>query len=319
MLRSSTVTMRDVVGKILEEVGREDRDIVVVTADVGKSTRAYRFGELYPDRYFNVGISEQHLIGFSSGLAAAGAKPIAVAFAMFLMRAWEQIRNTVCRMNLNVKIIGTHAGFSDHADGSSHQVFEDIALMRVLPNMSVVVPADVLDIERSLRSIILDVKGPVYYRVGRDYSPVVTEGHDYEFRLGKAYVLRDGSDITIIGAGVVLYDALIAAEELKRMGISAAVINLLSVKPIDVETIEKYARRTGRVIVIEEHMVYGGIGSAVAEVLAERYPVPMIFIGMRTFGRSARNVRELLDFYNINSKSIVNKALEVMRYGDRGS
>lgn len=319
MLKTSTITMRDTVGKILEEIGEEDRDVVVITADVGKATRVYRYGEKFPDRYYNVGIAEQHLIGFASGLAAIGAKPVIVTFAVFLMRAWEQIRNSVARMNLNVKIIGTHAGFSDHADGSSHQAFEDIALMRVLPNMNIVVPADVFDIERSLRSIILEVKGPTYYRIGRDYSPIITEGYDYKFSLGRAYVLRDGYDVTIIGAGVVLYDALVAAKELEKMGISAAVINLLSVKPIDVETIEMYARKTGRIVVVEEHMIYGGIGSAVAEILVERYPVPMRFIGMKTFGRSARSVRELLDFYNINSKAIVSKCLEVLRYGDRRS
>ncbi len=313
------VTMRDAVGRILEEIGKEDKDVIVITADVGKSTRVYRYGELFPDRYFNVGIAEQHLIGFASGLAAVGAKPVVVAFAIFLMRAWEQIRNSVSRMNLNVKIIGTHAGFSDHADGSSHQAFEDIALMRVLPNMSIIVPADVLDIERSLRSVVIDVKGPIYYRIGRDYSPIITDGHDYKFSLGKAYVLRDGHDVTIIGAGVVLYEALMAAKELEKMGISAMVINLLSIKPIDVETIEMCARRTGRIVVVEEHMVYGGIGSAIAEVLVERYPVPMRFIGMKTFGRSARCVRELLDFYDINSKAIVSKVLEVIKHGDRGS
>ncbi len=309
--------MRDVIGEILIELGKEISDLVVITADVGKPTRVYNFGQKFPDRYYNVGIAEQHMIDFAAGLASAGALPIVAAFAMFILRAWEQIRNTVARMNLNVKIVATHAGYSDHADGSSHQALEDIAVMRVIPHVNVVVPADIADIRRSFRAIVAEVRGPVYYRIGRDYAPPITEDHNYEFTLGRAYTLRDGHDVTIIGAGPILYEALIAAEMLKKMGVSASVINLLSIKPIDVDTIEKTARATGRIVTIEEHVIYGGIGSAVAEVIAERYPVPMRFIGAKTFGRSAKSVRELLDYFNINSKAIVKTCLEVIKYGDR--
>lgn len=313
------VGMRDVVGEILAGLGEEVRDLVVITADVGKPTRVYRFGQKFPDRYYNVGIAEQHMIDFAAGLASAGAQPIVAAFAMFVLRAWEQIRNTVARMNLNVKIIATHAGYSDHADGSSHQALEDIAVMRAIPNMNIVVPSDIADIKRSLRSIVVDVRGPVYYRIGRDYAPPVTDGHDYEFVLGKAYTLRDGYDVTIVGAGPILYEALTAAEALEKMGISASVINLLTVKPIDVESIERAARTTGRIVTVEEHVIYGGIGSAVAEVIAERYPVPMRFIGARTFGRSAKSVKELLEHFNIDSKSIVKACLEVVKRDNRGA
>lgn len=312
-----SIGMRDVVGEILASLGEEVRDLVVITADVGRPTRVYRFGQKFPDRYYNVGIAEQHMIGFAAGLASAGAQPIVAAFAMFVLRAWEQIRNTVARMNLNVKIIATHAGYSDHADGSSHQALEDIAVMRAIPNMNIVVPADIADIKRSLRSIVADVRGPVYYRIGRDYAPPVTVGHDYEFALGKAYTLRDGYDVTIVGAGPILYEALTAAETLGKMGISTSVINLLTVKPIDVESIERAARATGRIVTVEEHVVYGGIGSAVAEVVAERYPVPMRFIGARTFGRSAKSVRELLEYFNIDSRSIVKACLEVIKHDNR--
>jgi len=312
-----SIGMRDVVGEILASLGEEVRDLVVITADVGRSTRVYRFGQKFPDRYYNVGIAEQHMIDFAAGLASAGAQPIVAAFAMFVLRAWEQIRNTVARMNLNVKIIATHAGYSDHADGSSHQALEDIAVMRAIPNMNIVVPADIADIKRSLRSIVADVRGPVYYRIGRDYAPPVTDGHDYEFALGKAYTLRDGYDVTIVGAGPILYEALTAAEMLEKMGISTSVINLLTVKPIDVESIERAARATGRIVTVEEHVVYGGIGSAVAEVVAERYPVPMRFIGARTFGRSAKSVRELLEYFNIDSRSIVKACLEVIKHDNR--
>lgn len=313
MMQGNSLSMRETFGKLLVELGKINKDLVVITADVGSSTKAIYFKEAFPDRYFNVGISEQHMVNFAAGLATVGFKPLVVSFAMFLMRAWEQIRNSVARMNLDVKFAATHAGFSDSGDGSSHQALEDIALMRTIPNMKVIVPADSADIKRTLPVVINELKGPLYYRIGRDYTPTITEGLDYDFKLGKGYVLRDGEDLAIMGAGVVLYDALRAAEELEKMGISAAVINLLSIKPIDEDLIEYYARRTGRIITIEEHSIYGGIGSAVAEVVVKRYPVPMRFIGTTTFGRSARSQRDLLDFYGINSKSIINAALELVK------
>ncbi|MEM0489928.1 MAG: transketolase family protein [Ignisphaera sp.] len=308
-------SFRNTVGYVLEMLGEELEDLVVVTADVGKPTRAYLFGKKFPDRYFNVGISEQHMLSFAAGLASAGAKPVVIAFSMFLMRAWEQIRNSVDRMNLNVKIIGTHAGYSDHADGSSHQALEDVALMRVLPNMKIVVPADTYDVERSLPYVIKNVYGPLYYRIGRDYSPPISADHDYVFELGKGYVLREGHDVTIIGAGPILYEALIAAEELKREGIDVAVINMISVKPLDIELVERYARRTGRIVVVEEHIVYGGLGGAVAEVLIQRYPVPMRIVGALGYGRSGRSVKELWDYFHLNSKTIVEKCREVLNHG----
>ncbi|MEM0304020.1 MAG: transketolase family protein [Saccharolobus sp.] len=312
MMRENIYSMRETLGRLLAELGDQEKDLIVITADVGDSTRASYFKEKFKDRYFNVGISEQDMVNFAAGLAAVGKKPIIVNFAMFLMRAWEQIRNSIARMNLDVKMFVTHAGYSDHGDGSSHQSLEDIALMRVLPNMKVIVPADPKDIERSL-PVIIKEKGPLYFRIGRDYSPPITIGHEYEFKVGKAYVLKEGNDLAIMGAGVVLWDALKAAEELEKIGISAAVINLFSIKPIDEETIEYYARKTGRVITIEEHSIYGGMGSAVAETIVKRYPVPMRFIGATTFGRSARSQRDLLDYYNINYKSIIREAIDLLK------
>jgi transketolase len=313
MMHVNISSMREIVGKILVKVGEELPDLVVVTADVGDSARASYFREKFPNRYFNVGISEQDMINFAAGLSATDKKPVVIDFAMFIMRAWEMIRNTVCRMNIDLKIIATHSGFSDSGDGSSHQALEDITLMRVLPNMKVVVPADVKDIERSLEVILKEVKGPVYYRIGRDYSPSITDNLEYKFELGKAYVLKDGDDLTIIGAGVVLWDALRAAEELEKMGISTAVINLFTIKPIDESTIEYYARKTGRIVTIEEHSIYGGIGSAVAEVVVKRYPAKMRFVGATTFGRSARSQRDLLDYFHINYKAIISQALELLK------
>ena len=312
MMRENIYSMRETLGRLLAELGDQEKDLIVITADVGDSTRASYFKEKFKDRYFNVGIPEQDMVNFAAGLAAVGKKPIIVNFAMFLMRAWEQIRNSIARMNLDVKMFVTHAGYSDHGDGSGHQSLEDIALMRVLPNMKVIVPADPKDIERSL-PVIIKEKGPLYFRIGRDYSPPITIGHENEFKVGKAYVLKEGNDLAIMGAGVVLWDALKAAEELEKIGISAAVINLFSIKPIDEETIEYYARKTGRVITIEEHSIYGGIGSAVAETIVKRYPVPMRFIGATTFGRSARSQRDLLDYYNINYKSIIREAIDLLK------
>jgi len=311
-MQGNLYSMRETFGRLLAELGETEKDLIVITADVGDSTRAMYFREKFKDRYFNVGISEQDMVNFAAGLAAVGKKPAIVNFAMFLMRAWEQIRNSIARMNLDVKMFVTHAGYSDHGDGSSHQALEDITLMRVLPNMKVIVPADPKDIERSL-PVIIKERGPIYYRMGRDYSPPITVGQEYDFKIGKAYVIKEGSDLVIMGAGVVLWDALKAAEELEKMGISTAVINLFSIKPIDEDTIEYYARKTGRVITIEEHSIYGGIGSAVAEVLAKRYPVPMRFIGATTFGRSARSQRDLLDYYNINYKSIIREAIDLVK------
>ena len=306
------VSMRDAVGRLLCELGDELGDLVIVTADVGKATRAYLFGIKFPGRYFNVGISEQHLIDFAAGIAVAGGRPIAIAFAMFLMRAWEQIRNAVGRMNLNVKIIGTHAGFSDHADGSSHQSLEDIALMRTIPNMSVVVPSDVADIYRSLPIIVKDIKGPLYYRIGRDYSPRITNDYDYEFKLGKAYVLEDGYDVAIVSSGPILYEVLNAAKELRKLGVNAAIINLMSIKPIDEVTLEIYARKCGYVVTVEEHSIYGGLGSAVAEVLVTKYPVPMKLLGTSTYGRSAKNVRDLLNYYGLTAPAVAKSVIELL-------
>ncbi|MEL9940694.1 MAG: transketolase family protein [Ignisphaera sp.] len=316
---TSIKSFRDALGELLVEIGEEDQNVAVVTADVGKSTRAIKFGEIFKDRYFNVGISEQHMITFAAGLARAGAKPVVVAFAAFIMRAWEQIRNSVARMNLNVKIVATHAGYSDFADGSSHQMLEDIALMRVLPNMNVVVPADVGDLRRCLKRIVVEVKNPTYVRIGRDYSPPVTEDMDYRCELGKAYVLREGHDVAIMGSGPILYEALQAAKELEKMGISVAVVNVLSVKPIDREAIVKIAKSVGRIVTVEEHMVFGGVGSAIAEVVAQEYPVPMKMIGATTFGRSARSQQELLEFFGLDRKAIVKACLEVVKNRDRNA
>ncbi len=309
--------MRETFGRILASLGEIHRELVVITADVGDSTRASYFRDRFPSRYYNVGISEQHMVNFAAGLAATGIKPLVASFAMFLMRAWEQIRNTVARMNLDVKFVATHSGYSDSVDGSSHQALEDIALMRVIPNMRVVVPADSFEIMRSLPKIIAEERGPIYYRIGRDYSPPITAGVSDEFKLGKATVLRDGGDIAIIGAGVVLWSALEASKELARIGIRAAVIDMATIKPIDEDIVEKYARKTGAIVTIEEHSIYGGLGSAVAEVVVRRYPAPMKILGATGFGRTAKSQEELIEHFGLGKSSVVKAALEVIRSDKR--
>ena len=296
-------TLRNAFGKALVELGEHRSDIVVITADVGDATRTKWFKQRFPDRFINIGIAEQNLIDFAAGMSSVGFTPFAVAFAMFLMRAWEQIRNMVCRSYANVKIVGTHAGFSDAGDGSSHQVLEDIALMRVLPCMTIVVPADPLEVKKAAFAIA-DFPGPVYMRLGRDYSPKIYE-EDYEFEIGKSVVLRDGRDIAIIGYGPILWDALKAAKILEEDGISVSVINMHTIKPLDVVTLDKILKSHNGIVVVEEHNVHGGLGAAIAEYVVQTNPIPMELVGTKSYGRSAREVRQLIVASGIDYTAIV--------------
>ena len=304
--------MRDAVGRALLELGEADPDVVVLTADVARSTRTGWFGERFPERFVNVGISEQDLVGFAAGLALAGKRPYAAAFAMFMMRAWEQIRNTVDRMNLDVKLIATHSGFSDHGDGASHQSLEDIALMRVLRNMVVVVPADGPQAYNAVLAVHERVRGPVYIRVGRDYSPAVTSVEE-EFRLGRLQLLRDGWDAAVVASGPLVAHALWAAERLEReRGLSVAVANLHTVKPVDAEGLERLARATGLVIVVEEHFPRGGVFGAVAEALVQRYPVPVVPVAPTGYGHSARSVMDLYRMYGLDPESLAERIASII-------
>lgn len=303
--------IRDAVGKALLFLGDADPDVVVLTADVAKSTRTSWFADRFPERFVNIGISEQDMVGFAAGLALAGKKPYAAAFAMFLMRAWEQIRNSIDRMNLDVKLIATHSGFSDHGDGASHQSLEDIALMRVLHNMAVVIPADPLQAYKAVVRIHEEVRGPVYFRIGRDYSPTVTDPAS-DYRFGELEILRDGSDIAIISAGPLLAQVLEAAEALRREGVDAAVANLHTVKPLDGQGLEALARRTGLLVVVEEHFPRGGLFGAVAEALAQRYPAPVYPIAAKGYGHSARSVLDLYREHALLADSIASRILEII-------
>ena len=286
------------------ELGEKVRDLVVLDADTARSTWTLFFAEKYPERFINIGISEQDLVSTAAGLAIAGKIPVATAFAMFILRGWEQIRNTVARDGLNVKIVGTHAGLSAYLDGSSHQCLEDIAVMRVIPNMTVIAPADAVATYNLTFKMIEDHRGPLYMRLGRDNSPRVYEEHD-ELVIGKARVLEDGYDITILAYGSAVRLALEVSKYLNKSGISVEVIDVYTIKPIDSATILKSVRKTGKAVTIEEHNIVGGLGSAVSELLSEKYPAPVVRIGINdVFGVSARSYSDLLSFFGLTASRI---------------
>jgi len=296
---------RDAYGEALKELGKNNRDIVVLDADLSKSTKTAVFGKEYPERFINVGIAEQNLIGTAAGLATTGKIPFASSFAMFASgRAFEIIRNSVAYPKLNVKIAATHAGLTVGEDGASHQALEDISVMRTIPNMIVLNPADGVEAKAAVIKAA-EYKGPVYIRLGRSKVPTIFDEASYDFEIGKGIKLRDGKDATIVATGIMVSLALEAAEKLEEEGISARVINIHTIKPIDKELITVAAKETGAIVTAEEHNVIGGLGSAVAEVLVENYPVAMERVGVKdTFGESG-NGNELLKKYGLTSEKIV--------------
>lgn len=302
---------REAYGNALAAVGAKNKNIVVLDADLSKSTKTNVFKEQFPDRFFNVGIAEQNLISVGAGLAAAGKIPFVSSFAMFATgRAFEQIRNAVCYPKLNVKVCATHAGITVGEDGATHQSLEDIACMRVLPNMTVVVPAD----EAETTSVIewaANYQGPVYVRLGRAGVDDTTPA-GYHFVPGKSQTLVEGSDLTIIACGALVGPAVEGAKELAQAGISARVINMASIKPIDKDAIVKAAQETGAILTAEEHNVVGGLGSAVAEVVVQEAPVPMAFVGVQdSFGESG-TPKELMAKYSLTAKDIVAAAKKLV-------
>lgn len=306
------IATRDAYGKTLVEVGRAYPNVVVLDADLSKSTKTVDFAREFPERFFEVGVAEQNLLGTAAGLAAAGKIPFASSFAIFATgRAFEQIRNTIAYPRLNVKIAATHAGITVGEDGASHQSIEDVGLMRLLPNLTVVVPADARETEKAVWAAA-QMEGPVYLRLGRLAVPLVYE-EDYDFVIGKAVLMRPGNDITFIANGIMVYEALQAAAELAAEGIAARVLNMHTVKPLDVEAILAAAAETGAIVTAEEHNVIGGLGGAVAEVLGENLPVPLKRVGIRDcFGESGSPV-ELMEKYGLTSLHLVEAAREVLR------
>lgn len=295
-------------GHILKTEVYKNPNVVVLEADLGNATKSNAFKEVAPERYFNMGISEQDLIGTAAGFAAAGKIPLASTFAVFATgRAFEQVRNSVCYPKLNVKICATHAGLTVGADGGSHQAIEDISLMRTLPNMTVINPADAKEAEAAVLAAI-DYQGPVYIRLGRAETKDI---HDdsYHFEWGKAEVLRQGSDVTIFATGIMTAKALDAAETLAKQGVQAEVINVHTIKPLDEETVIASAKKTGKVVTAEEHSIIGGLGSAVAEVLARQCPTKQAFVGVQDLFGESGSPNDLLEKYGLTTEAIVKAAV----------
>lgn len=301
---------RDAYGEALLKLGDNNR-VVVLDADLSVSTQTNKFANKFPQRFFNVGCAEQNLIGVAAGLAIAGKISYASTYAIFSTRAWEQIRNTIAHDNLNVKIAVSHAGLTNGPDGASHQSLEDIALMRVIPNMTVIVPCDAVEAEKSAISEA-SREGPAYIRLNRVKTPIIFD-ENYEFTTGKSVKLTDGDDIAIIATGTMVYEALEASRILKKKRIDACVTNIHTIKPLDKKNLIKIAKQTGAVISVEEHSIYGGLGGAVAELLGEKYPVPMKIIGVNdVFGESGE-YEELLKKHGLTAMNIVKSANELLR------
>lgn len=304
------IATRESYGNALAELG-EKYDIVVLDADLSKSTKTEVFKKKFPDRFINMGIAEQNMMSTAAGLASCGKIVFASSFAMFAAgRAFEQIRNSIAYPNLNVKIGATHAGISVGEDGATHQCLEDIGIMRTIPNMVIINPADDVEARAAVKAAA-DHNGPVYLRFGRLGVPVIY-GDDYKFELGKGVTLKDGSDVTIFATGLMVEASLSAAEALSEQGVSARVVNIHTIKPIDREIIVNAARETGAVVTCEEHNIIGGLGSAVAEVLCEEYPVPMVRVGVKDcFGKSGVPAQLLKD-YGLTAEDVAESAKKAM-------
>ena len=312
LLNPEKAPTRDGYGKGLVEAGEKDPRVVVLCADLTESTRSHWFAEKFPERFIQVGVAEQNMATLAAGLANYGKIPFISSYATFSPgRNNEQIRTTISLNNVPVKICGAHAGISVGPDGATHQALEDIALMRVQPRMTVVVPCDAVEAKKATAAIAAR-PGPGYIRVGREKSWVFTT-EKTPFEISKAILLRDGKDAAIIGCGMLLYNALLAAEELSKEGIDVMVVNSHTVKPIDAEAVVSAAKKTGAVVSVEEHQVAGGLGSAVAEVLAKNYPVPQEFIGTQDrFGESGE-AEELIEAFSMSVSHIKNAILKVLK------
>jgi len=301
---------RDVYGQTLVELGKTNKDIVVLDADLSGSTRTALFAREFPKRFFNFGVAEQNMMAASAGIASCGKTVFVSTFAVFATgRAWDQVRNSVCYGNFNVKIIATHAGLSVGPDGATHQALEDIALMRVLPNMNIIVPCDGPQTRDAVIAVSLQ-KGPFYVRLGRAKVPTID--NKGEFILGKAQVLTKGSDITIIACGVMVSEALAAVNKLSEKNIKARLINMHTIRPLDKDEILKAAKETKAIIVCEEHTVIGGLASSVQEVISEEHPTKVVCLGVKNrFGQSG-DPASLMKEYNLTSVDIEKAALKAL-------
>ena len=307
------IATRDSYGDALVELGKEHDNLVVLDADLAAATKTGKFKAAFPERFIDCGIAECNMVGIAAGMSTCGKVPFASTFAMFAAgRAFDQLRNTVGYPHLNVKIGATHAGISVGEDGATHQCNEDIALMRTIPGMVVMCPADDVEAKAAVKAAA-EYEGPVYLRFGRAACPVINDRPDYKFEIGKGNVVREGSDVTIVATGICVGNALEAAEMLAADGISAEVINICTIKPLDEELIVKSAKKTGKVVTAEEHSVIGGLGSAVCDALCKSYPVPVKKIGMQdTFGESG-SAAALVEKYQLDGKGIYAQVKEFMK------
>ncbi|MBS5984202.1 MAG: transketolase family protein [Clostridium butyricum] len=302
------VATREAYGKALVKLSNLNDRVVVLDADLSKSTKTADFKTAAPERFINMGIAEGNMMGVAAGLATCGKIPFASSFAMFAAgRAFEQIRNSICYPKLNVKVCATHAGLTVGEDGATHQSVEDIALMRAIPNMTIINPVDAVETEAAILAIA-EYEGPCYVRLGRLAVETINDENNYKFEIGKGVTLSEGNDVTIVATGMMVQLALKAKEELSKEGINAKIINIHTIKPIDCELLVKAAKETGAIVTAEEHSIVGGLGSAVSEVVTEEFPVPVVKVGIKdTFGESGKP-DQLLEKYGLTVESIVNSA-----------
>ena len=305
------IATREAYGNALAALGEKNENIVVLDADLAEATKTCIFKKKFPERFFDCGIAENNMTSVAAGLSTCGKIPVISTFAMFAAgRSFEQIRNSIGYPHLNVKICATHAGISVGEDGATHQCNEDIALMRTIPGMVVINPSDGVEAEKALEAAI-NYNGPVYLRFGRLALPIIN-GESYKFEIGKAVKMKDGSDLTIVANGMMVAEALEAAKALEEEGISVEVLNVHTVKPLDKEAIVNSAKKTGAVVVSEEHNIIGALGSAVAEALSEACPVPVIRHGVNDVYGKSGPAKELIEYYSLNAKGIYEKAKEAL-------
>lgn len=313
---SEKIAIRDAYGTALKELGEQNKRIVGLEADVASSTKSSVFGAAFPERYFNVGISELDMVSMAAGFARQGMIPFVNTFAVFMTtRGADPIQSLIAYDNLNVKLCGTYCGLSDSYDGASHQAITDLAFVRSIPNMTVITVADAVETRKAVFAAAKH-EGPVYLRLSRAEAPVYYSG-EMEYEIGRGITVREGKDVTIISTGTVLHKALEAARELEGQGISARVVDMHTIKPIDKDLVIKCAEETGGIVTVEEHSIYGGLGSGVAEVLVENCPVPMERIGATSFAESG-DYEELLVRYGYSPQAIRDRCLAVIRRKDKG-
>jgi len=309
--RKMGAATRDAYGKALVEIGKENNDVIVLDADLSKSTKTEMFQKAYPDRFIDVGIQEMNLVGVAAGLASCGKTPFISSFACFLMnKGYEQLRVGVSFSEQNVKVVASHGGISVGEDGASQQSVEDFALALTLPHFTVMVPAD----EFSAKALIKQCasqKGPFYVRTGRAKAPVIYNEKS-EFKIGKAVKLRDGKDVTLVATGLLVFEALEAADMLKADGIDAAVVDVHTLKPLDEELLISEAKKTGAFVVAEEHLIFGGLGSVVSQLVSRKQPIPMEFVGMQDTYAESGKAQELMEKYGLTSKNIALQAKKVV-------